>query len=536
MFASISTTCTSKDKNVSQLDFNYVQYNYNNKLIIKEIPDNFWFKIYPQSKIYALPYKTPAYLIINFYQERSDETYDEDIETVKDTDTTTTITNKEVSYSATTVVVDKDSLHQFMFDEIPEYSEDDWRRNNMVKTNAINFTSPVILHNDSLKASLNYDPDKKELNYWYVKNPDYLKIILGKFVFDNKAFNLSEDTVLLYDKPSRLDTDTIMTKSFEVNKVPVKAYLIYRKQQLDEDGEGPNLVAYTDYFIKNTKIEASHVMIIDDDSLKDIDFDVHVMDNSTAIFLAHSFENPQRSGACGSCDYEITDFWIIDKDSVYPVFNIIENVGSMYVDYSSGNDSKRFYIQNDDSVYEGSEMAAGYWKNASTYALEISNDSLTRKVYIHFEKNPATQRYETKVQYGELIKETGATARSKFVLDKEARVLFSFTIQKNGKKLILYNKDNASLYYAFVDKNGYLELSYPSSFDDENGLRKGFTYKNDVLSFQNNDAAYKIWSQPNKLGIEISVKGKTFFIKGDARSTRGNLKQLSKLRLQNVVL
>lgn len=101
--------------------------------------------------------------------------------------------------------------------------------------------------------------------------------------------------------------------------------------------------------------------------------------------------------------------------------------------------------------------------------------------------------------------------------------LFSFNIAKNGKKVILYEWDNR-LVYAFTDKNGVVEFLYPD-FSDNSSQK--FVLKNNKgensLLFSTSDAHYRIYSSKNKLGIEVTTKGKIYTMAGDPASQENSL-------------
>lgn len=600
-FATLSAQCTPKDEFPVYYNFNYVQFSYNNKLITKQIPDSFGFEIHPENKIYILPHKTPAYLIINSYKHNINENNQESKELpipgslplVTDTvpsdtnpqqlvirkycvdkennikwgiseenyiptpvDTSkTTITDEILNFSACSLILDGAELDQLSFDDVPDYSTDDYQYVEPEKYSNMSFSSNEILHEDSLKPYLNYDPKTKHLQYLYIdSDEELLKVHRGTYLFQDSIFAIDSSKVYY----NNMKEDTIATQTFIINNIPIT---VLETKKAEEIGEGVLNVTHIKYNVRDTIIDTYQMIEPEDedskaereDSTLSLKPEVHKLDKNTSVLLGYSTSTPNTGGACGGCEYDDTDFWVIDKDSIYSPFYISNNVGAGYID---GPD-ERFYVESD-STYIFVTIDSTYWKNSNTYVYVISSETKQRTIYIHFQRNPKTQLIDANIEYGKLVVKPEEKEKdsfnakpkpAKFVLTNKMKVILSFTIAKNGKKVIVYQQtdeptilyllteeyklENYSLHYVFLDKKGMVEFSYPLNVDPEYPT-VNFKYATESLSFDNNDASYKIWAKADKLGVEILVNGKSYFMKGDAKTKQGGLSDISKLKLYNV--
>jgi hypothetical protein len=114
------------------------------------------------------------------------------------------------------------------------------------------------------------------------------------------------------------------------------------------------------------------------------------------------------------------------------------------------------------------------------------------------------------------------------------QVLLSFRIPENGKKAVLYSVEQ-TLYYALIRKDSTVEFFFPV----EIGSKK-FDFELDssadkvFVKFVNNLAIYTIYEQNRKVGIEVNINGKTYYLLGDDKTTIGSLKKLFTTPLDNV--
>ncbi|MDR3706605.1 MAG: hypothetical protein P4L28_11960 [Paludibacteraceae bacterium] len=140
-------------------------------------------------------------------------------------------------------------------------------------------------------------------------------------------------------------------------------------------------------------------------------------------------------------------------------------------------------------------------------------------------------------EYANLKTKTKTVKR--FALNKNSQIILSFNIAKNGKKLVLYTLADSSLHYAFINKEDEVELYYPNedtNMDYPNGecLFKSSQSDPFQVTFHNKDADYTIWDEPGKLGVEIAVKGKTYFLEGDVQSKIGLITKLKDIKTPKV--
>lgn len=122
-------------------------------------------------------------------------------------------------------------------------------------------------------------------------------------------------------------------------------------------------------------------------------------------------------------------------------------------------------------------------------------------------------------------------------LDQEGiKLILSFIIPENGKKVVLYNINDRTLNYAILRKDSIVEFSYPIETVYKNpDFKFDRTPDNRSVTFKNENATYKIYDKPTKLGIEITVNGKTYHMSGSYETKTGGLDRLLNIQLDNVV-
>lgn len=130
------------------------------------------------------------------------------------------------------------------------------------------------------------------------------------------------------------------------------------------------------------------------------------------------------------------------------------------------------------------------------------------------------------------------TERTLDLEDIEPVVIFSFQIEKSGKRAILFSPYGTTLVYALLKENGVIEFSYPEDPKDPNSKFKFHSSQDKrSLTFGNGKATYTIYENTgNKtLGIKINVDGKTYDWKGAAETRNGDL-DFPDAEFENVVV
>lgn len=122
-------------------------------------------------------------------------------------------------------------------------------------------------------------------------------------------------------------------------------------------------------------------------------------------------------------------------------------------------------------------------------------------------------------------------------LDQEGiKLILSFIIPKNSKKVVLYNINDRTLNYALVRKDNTVEFDYPvESGYQHPDFEFDRTPDNRSVIFSNKNATYKIYDKPTKLGIEITVDGKIHHMSGSYETKTGGLDRLLNVQFDNVV-
>lgn len=100
------------------------------------------------------------------------------------------------------------------------------------------------------------------------------------------------------------------------------------------------------------------------------------------------------------------------------------------------------------------------------------------------------------------------TEESKDYLNGEN--IYSFTLKKNKKQVVLSDFDN-KLYYGFLAPDNSVEMYYPT--DNSN-----FTIKNQVLSFKVGNIVYEI----SPTGVQVKMNGKTYDMPADETTIKGD--------------
>jgi hypothetical protein len=135
-----------------------------------------------------------------------------------------------------------------------------------------------------------------------------------------------------------------------------------------------------------------------------------------------------------------------------------------------------------------------------------------------------------------MVKTTSRTAD--FKDSGDVAVLMSFKTANNSEVvLFIYGEE---LQYAFVDKTGNVEFTYPHDAGSEQEISP-FTLdakgKQLTLSFTNKGVTYKIDEIENeKIAVLINAKGKLTAMAGNPATRKGSLRQLTVEKLSNVVL
>ncbi|AYN05649.1 hypothetical protein [Flavobacterium sp. 140616W15] len=115
------------------------------------------------------------------------------------------------------------------------------------------------------------------------------------------------------------------------------------------------------------------------------------------------------------------------------------------------------------------------------------------------------------------------------------KTILSFNIDKNQKRVVLFNHNDRTLNYVLIDKNDEVEFSYPINTEYQNP-DFNFEMKNNTLTFKNKDVVYTIYDNQNSIGITITTNGKTYNWTGNSTSKKGKLTDITATPLDNVVV
>jgi hypothetical protein len=119
--------------------------------------------------------------------------------------------------------------------------------------------------------------------------------------------------------------------------------------------------------------------------------------------------------------------------------------------------------------------------------------------------------------------------------DQDIKIILSFVIPANNKQVVLFTTNEEVLQYALLGKDSSVELSIPLNAEYQNKDFQFIKGSNDEsLSFKNKNATYKIYEQPDAIGISININGKTYNWKGNKNKQAGSLEHLINSKFDNV--
>lgn len=98
-----------------------------------------------------------------------------------------------------------------------------------------------------------------------------------------------------------------------------------------------------------------------------------------------------------------------------------------------------------------------------------------------------------------------------------SELIFSFLLEKNNKRAIVFLDFKGILIYVLLNKDGEIEFDFSDDF---------FLTKKDgrdILSFTNDNAEYNIYSNNSEVGIIVKTNGKTYEMKGNMESKESSL-------------
>ncbi|WP_343689030.1 hypothetical protein [Chitinophaga sp.] len=125
-------------------------------------------------------------------------------------------------------------------------------------------------------------------------------------------------------------------------------------------------------------------------------------------------------------------------------------------------------------------------------------------------------------------------------MSEQADTVFSFTLAKNGKQVVVFHAggEGEFLFYVLCQKDGSVEFSYPEvTYDDKKQENVGgvMMYSAGKLAFKNEDAAYEVYDEGNgKIGVRVASDGKNYVFEGIAESAKGGLETLKDIQKKNL--
>jgi hypothetical protein len=389
-----------------------IQYIVANNVTNMQLPidtTNYDFRDYPITEIYAINPFDGTYLILSGFTKR--RTIGDDISESR----SSALYNKRYLV-ATTVRTNKDSLEQVPI-EIEDANVDDGAPD-IISGSSLYLAAYFKQDKKKALPYLRYDAKKMEVQFLTTACGPYddderegcdlpfLYVYQGTFRYVNKAFKLVNNSS--YYSPELQSFDNVVrTKKYKVGPSVIKATLT---EKYEEIGMGVLRVNYVNYFVNGQTISYKDQMNDLIESSTNIRPEAKPQKDGKLIFLVTDVTTPNRMGACGSCEFDDSAFWLIGSKTKRKLFSFDSSSSNSYVMYRYNDGVKiregRFYLRSvngEDEEEKAAMVTNQYWKNNSTYVVKVSDDNYYREFYINF-VTPGRKTY-TRLTMGRLLRE-----------------------------------------------------------------------------------------------------------------------------------
>lgn len=195
-----------------------------------------------------------------------------------------------------------------------------------------------------------------------------------------------------------------------------------------------------------------------------------------------------------------------------------------------------FVVNQKDKVLETMTKSGCCWHQFSRFKVE--NGQL-KTVSVEESSLSNTEPY-----FEEVSQQTWVNGKEEHTLkqymSEQADTLFSFTLAKNGKQVVVFHTggEGEFLFYVLCQKDGSVEFSYPEVVYDEKkqeNVGGVMNYSVGKLAFKNDDAAYEVYDEGNgKIGVRVLSDGKSYVFEGVAGSVKGGLESLKAVEKKNL--
>lgn len=195
-----------------------------------------------------------------------------------------------------------------------------------------------------------------------------------------------------------------------------------------------------------------------------------------------------------------------------------------------------FVVNQQDKVLETMTKSGCCWHQFSRFKVE--NGQL-KTVSVEESSLSNTEPY-----FEEVSQQTWVNGKEeqtlKQYMNEQADTLFSFTLAKNGKQVVVFHVGGESefLFYVLCQKDGSVEFSYPEVMYDEKkqeNVGGVMNYSAGKLAFKNEDASYEVYDEGSgKIGVRVLSDGKNYVFEGLAGSVKGGLETLKALEKKNL--
>lgn len=201
----------------------------------------------------------------------------------------------------------------------------------------------------------------------------------------------------------------------------------------------------------------------------------------------------------------------------------------------SNNNCGMFQVNQDTKTIYTMVKSGCCWHQFSEYKVTDNELKLIKRTEEAYSLGAPLLINITTVEY----KNGEASETYKVLLPEDTVVVFSFYLEKNKKRVVVFQDDN-KLYYALLQPDETVEFYYPKPYFDEiskETIYDKITYnqKNKTLTFSNASAHYELYASEEDTGIKVTTKGKTYHLKGNLTTITGSLSDIMKTTYTNVL-
>ncbi len=201
----------------------------------------------------------------------------------------------------------------------------------------------------------------------------------------------------------------------------------------------------------------------------------------------------------------------------------------------SNNNCGMFHIDHDTKIIHTMVKSGCCWHQFSEYKVLDNEPKLVKRTEEAYLLGYPTLVEVTAVDY----KNGVARETHQLFLPEDTVIIFSFYLDKNKKRVVVFQDDN-KLYYALLQADETVEFYYPKPYFDETRqetIYDKITYneKKKTLTFSKASARYELYASEKEMGVKVTTKGKMYNLKGNPKTATGHLPDVMKTPFTNLL-